>query len=137
MGSEWRFQFKRLNVYQEAVDHFAWAVDAVRRSPQVPFKVSNQVTGASLSILSNIGEANGRDQKAGEAVQHYRYAQGSTFECAAHLDALAALDLIDEGEYRIAEERLTRISSMLSGLIRRQRRRPREQRERKASAASP
>ncbi len=121
MAKTYRFGFKRLEVYQAAVDHFAWTVAVVRREPRLPYKVSAQVLGSSLSVLSNIGEATGREKQPGEAEQHVRYAQGSTAECASHLDALAALDLIDDDEYNAREAHLARIAAMLQGLHRRYR----------------
>ena len=121
MTKKYRFGFKRLEVYQAAVEHFAWTAGVVGREPRLPYKVSAQVLGASLSILSNIGEATGRHKQPGEAEQHVRYAQGSTSECASHLDALAALHLIDDDEYNARETHLARIAAMLHGLTRRYR----------------
>jgi four helix bundle protein len=118
-----RFGFKRLDVYQAAVEHFGWVAEVVARMERVPFKVTGQLTGASLSILSNIGEANGREGRPGEAEQHYRYALGSTFEAAAHLDALAAMGVIADEEYVDREARLGDLAAMLSGMIRRHKRR--------------
>ena len=63
MGREYRFEFKRLDVYQVAVEHFRWTCDVVRRLPRGPFKVTDQAVGSSLSVMGNIGEANGRDRK--------------------------------------------------------------------------
>lgn len=123
MGRAYRFEFKRLDVYQVAVEHFRWTCDVVRRLPRGPFKVTDQAIGASLSVMGNIGEANGRDRKPGEVEQHYRYAQGSTIESATHLDAFSGLGVIPEEEYNVAEERLARIGMMLTRLIHKQRRR--------------
>ncbi|HSH44548.1 MAG TPA: four helix bundle protein, partial [Longimicrobiales bacterium] len=60
MGRRYRFRFKGLDVYQAAVEHFTWVAEVVGRRPKGPFVVTNQVLGASLSIVGNIGEANGR-----------------------------------------------------------------------------
>lgn len=126
MAKVYRFGFKRLDVYQVAVEHFEWTCDIVARSSKVPFKVVNQSVGASMSVMGNIGEAHGRETKPGETEQHYRYAQGSTFESATHLDAFSALKLIDDDEYNAEEERLARIAMMLTRLIQKQRRRRRQ-----------
>ena len=123
MAKRYRFSFKRLDVYRAAVEHFDWTCAVLARSPKVPFKVNNQSVGASLSIMGNIGEAHGRETKVGEIEQHYRYAQGSTFESATHLDAFSALKLITDDEYNAEEERLARIAMMLTRLIQKQRRR--------------
>jgi four helix bundle protein len=116
MAKRYRFRFKQLDVYQAAVDHFAWTVEVVGRMPRGPFKVVNQALGASLSIMGNVGEANGREKQPGEVEQHYRYAQGSTFESATHLDAFSALQVITDDEYNAAEGHLASIAAMLTRL---------------------
>ena len=123
MAKVYRFNFKKLDVYRAAVEHFAWAVRVVADLPRAPFALTNQFLGAPLSIIANIGEANGRDLRAGESEQHYRYAQGSTYESAAYLDSLAAMGAIDDDEYNIREENLSRIASMLTRLMQKQARR--------------
>ena len=136
MAKRYRFRFKRLDVYQAAVEHFVWTVDVVRRMPNGPYVVTNQFLGASLSIMGNIGEANGREKKPGEVAQHYRYAQGSTFESATHLDAMSAMKVITDDEYNAEEEKLARIGSMLTRLTqkaRRERRRTRQLERRPAA----
>jgi hypothetical protein len=52
-----------------------------------------------------------------------RYAQGSTFESAGYLDALSALEVIDDDEYNVQEEHLARIAAMLTRLMQSHRRR--------------
>lgn len=119
MAKEYRFNFKNLDVYQAAVDHFSWTVDVVAEMPRAPFAVTSQLLKAALSVMANIGEANGRDKKPGETEQHYRYALGSAHECAAFLDALAAFGTISDSEYNQREEHLARIASMLVPLMQR------------------
>jgi four helix bundle protein len=120
MAREYRFNFKRLDAYQAAVEHFRWTVEAVADFRAVPFVVRDQILDAALSIAANIAEANGRTRMAGEAEQHYRYAQGSTYETAAYLDALAALGVLDDHQYNVREANLARIAAMLDRLTRKQ-----------------
>lgn len=136
MAKNYRFGFKRLDVYQEAVAHFDWTCEVVQRMPKGPWRMVNQAVSASLSIMGNIGEANGRDKKHGEVEQHYRYSQGSTFESATHLDAFASLNVITDDEYNAAEQRLARIAAMLTRLMQRQRRKARGERQNKPVAAA-
>ena len=112
-----RFNFKRLDVYREAIDHFAWTVQVVARMPTAPFAIRNQVLGAALSVVANIAEGSGREKRPGEAEQHYRYALGSTYESAAFLDALAAMEVITGHERDTQETKLDRIAGMLSRLM--------------------
>jgi four helix bundle protein len=125
MAKRYRFGFKRLDVYRLAVEHFEWTCRVAERMPKGPFAVVNQAVRASLSVVGNIGEAYGRASRPGEIEQHYRYAQGSAFEAATHLDALSALGVIDDDEYNAGEERLSRIAMMLTRLMQKQRRRKR------------
>jgi four helix bundle protein len=120
MARAYRFNFKHLDVYRAAIEHFAWTASIVARLAGAPFALRNQVIGAALSIPANVAEANGRDRKPGESEQHYRYAQGSTYECAAYLDALLAMNAIDPAEHALREENLARIASMLDRLARKQ-----------------
>jgi four helix bundle protein len=133
MAKRYRFRFKSLDVYQAAVQHFAWTVQVLSRLPRGPFAIPNQAIRASLSIVGNVAEANGRGKEAGEVEQHYRYAQGSTFEAASHLDVLAALGALTDEEYNAEEDHLARIAAMLSRLMQIQRdRRP----QKRGSAAT-
>ncbi|HSH46751.1 MAG TPA: four helix bundle protein [Longimicrobiales bacterium] len=125
MARVYRFNFKNLDVYQAAVDHFGWTARVVGELSRPPFAVTNQFLSAALSIVANIGEANGREKRPRETEQHYRYALGSTHECAAVLDALWAMDLIDERDYNEREENLARIASMLVRLMQREEKRGR------------
>jgi four helix bundle protein len=137
MAKQYRFRFKEMDVYQAAVDHFVWTVQVVRRLPRGPFVIPDQFIGASLSIVGNVAEAKGREKKPGEVEQHYRYAQGSTFESASYLDVLSALDAITDEEYNTREDHLARIASMLTRLMqsqRTQRRPPHEKRGPQARA---
>ena len=139
MAKRYRFRFKRMDVYGAAVEHFGWCVGVVGGMPRGPFVVTDQVLGASLSIMGNVGEANGREKKPGEVEQHYRYAQGSTFESATHLDALSALGAIDDDAYNRQEETLARIATMLTRLIQRQQKARRQavRRARAGTSAAP
>ena len=131
MAKTYRFAFKNLDVYRLAVEHFDWTCQVLDRIPNAPFKLSNQAIGASLSIMGNLGEANGRDVQPKEVVQSYRYAQGETFESATHLDAFSSLGAISDDEYNAEEERLARIAAMVAKLMERQRRKAHQARQRK------
>ncbi len=120
MARTTRFGFKRLDVYRLAVEHFAWVGTVARRLPRGPFVVVNQALGSALSIPGNIAEGFGRERKPREMSQHLRYALGSAFEAAAYLDALVAMGVISDDEYNLAEERLSRVSAMLTRLMQKQ-----------------
>lgn len=124
MARTCRFSFKQLDVYEEALDHFRWTIAVVRRLPARYARISDQAVGASLSTIGNLGEASGRRLKPREASQHYRYAQGSTDESAAYLDALYSVAGLHYETYDRREEQLARIAARLTRMIELQNRRP-------------
>ncbi|MDX1675020.1 MAG: four helix bundle protein [Longimicrobiales bacterium] len=111
------FDYKELDAYQATLDFFGWAVEVTGRVPWKFRAVGDQFIGASVSILGNIGEASGRRRRPAESSQHYRYAQGSTHECAAYLDALACMEVISETDRGDREAQLARIGAMITRLI--------------------
>ena len=117
MARIYRFDFKRLDVYQAAVAYFAWTVQMVSQLPWRFKRLSDQMLGAALSMVGNLGESGGRTRKPREASQHFRYAQGSAHESAAYLDALAAVGLLSDEEYNQKEAELADIGAMLTRLI--------------------
>ncbi|HUC07152.1 MAG TPA: four helix bundle protein, partial [Solirubrobacterales bacterium] len=60
--------------------------------------MQDQLRRAALSIPLNIAEASGRTGKA-EAARTYAIARGSAMECAAVMDALKLLKLVDTARY--------------------------------------
>ncbi len=117
MAGEPRFDFKTLDVYRVALDHYAWVIAVTGRLPRHHGRLQDQLLGGSLSILGNIAEASGRRGRPAEVRQHYRYAQGSTHECAAYLDALRCVGAIDEATRDHRERKLADVGSMLTRLI--------------------
>ena len=77
----------------------------------------DQLKRAALSIPLNIAEAAGRTGEA-DAARAYAIARGSAMECAAVLDALKVLAIVDEAVYRRGCELLERIVAMLTRLCR-------------------
>ncbi len=117
MSRSSRFDFKRLDVYEAALDFFTWAAEVSGGISWRHRAVGDQLIKAANSILGNLGEASGRRSMPKESRQHYRYALGSDHECAAYLDALLALGVIDEEARDEREDQLARIGSMISRLM--------------------
>jgi four helix bundle protein len=115
MAKAIRFDFKKLDVYQAALDHYEWCLDVASRIPPDRKVVTWQMLRAALSAVLNLGEAGGR-RTAGESAQFLRVARGSAFECAAM--PLLLQGVIDEDEYNAQEQLLSRIGAMLSTMIR-------------------
>ncbi|MGA2661675.1 MAG: four helix bundle protein [Verrucomicrobiota bacterium] len=71
---------------------------------------------ASTSIALNRAEGNGKFTPP-DRCRFFDIARGSALECAAALDVLASKGLCDLAAVAPGKERLTRIVSMLVGLI--------------------
>ncbi len=124
MAVEYRFDFKRLDVYRAAVQHLGWCLEVASRMRWDRKVLTSQMLRAALSTVLNIAEAGGR-HSPGESAQHLRYAQGSLYESAAMLDALILMGVIDQDAFDHQEERLARIGAMLTAMIRQKAREPR------------
>ncbi|HEY4882598.1 MAG TPA: four helix bundle protein [Myxococcales bacterium] len=79
--------------------------------------VLDQLRRAASSISLHIAEAAGRTGQA-DAARTYAIARGSAMECAAVLDALLLLKVIDASTKQRGDELLERIVGMLTRLCR-------------------
>jgi len=109
--------FQRLDVYRCAVEFLAFAFDVSSRAPRGNAPILDQLKRAATSIPLNIAEAAGRTGKA-DAARAYTIARGSAMECAAILDALRTLKIIDSDCHRSGMDLLERIVAMLTRLCR-------------------
>jgi four helix bundle protein len=117
MGKVHRFDFKKLDVYRAALAHFEWCLGVAPRVSRDRKVLVWQMLRSALSLLLNLGEAGGR-RAPRESAQFLRIARGSAFECAAVLDALSLMGVIDDEAYNAQEELLARIGAMLTTMIR-------------------
>jgi len=79
-------------------------------------EVRNQLDRASLSILLNIAEGNGKRQGRSRAC-FFDDARGSVTECAACLDAMVAKGFLESSSVQDGKEMLVRVASMLTKLV--------------------
>ena len=114
-----RFDHEKLEVYQPELSFVAWVTERLQEAkaaaPSFYREVCDQLDRASLSMLLNTAEGNGKRQERQRA-KFFEDAGGSAAECAACLDMLVAkrilvAERIDEGNAM-----LLRIVSMLSKL---------------------
>jgi four helix bundle protein len=117
---EAKFDHERLDVYQLELQFVAWVSALLSEVTKVSScrtgEVCDQLDRASLSILLNTAEGNGKRQRKIRA-KFFDDARGSATESAACLDALVAKGacvrtLVVEGK-----ELLFRIVSMLTKLV--------------------
>jgi four helix bundle protein len=109
------FGFQRLDVYRCAVSWLAKAMVLAERAGPGHGGIADQLKRAALSITLNIAEGTGRFEK--DERRFYTSARGSALECAAVLDALEALKLVDPENLGEPRELLVRIVSMLTKMI--------------------
>jgi four helix bundle protein len=117
------FDHEKLDVYQLELQFITW-VTALhanikqRRSDARIAEVVDQLDRASLSVLLNTAEGNGRRQRRTRA-KFFDDARGSATECAACLDALVAKNVCAPEEIDEGKQLLLRIASILTKLVQR------------------
>jgi four helix bundle protein len=109
--------FQRLDVYRCAVELLALATTLPKRMPKGFSGLTDQLRRAALSIPLNIAEGAGRTSGA-DAARHYAIARGSAMECAAIMDALQVLSVVDDAQHAKAVELVARVVAMLTRLCR-------------------
>jgi four helix bundle protein len=107
--------FKKLDVYRCSIEFLAISVDLPSELPRGHAGLAEQLRRAALSIPLNIAEGAGRPSEL-DAARRYGIARGSAMECAAIVDALRVLDVINETRHASASELLERIIAMLTRL---------------------
>ena len=107
--------FQRLDVYRCAIDLLSFA--ATIELPRGLSHLADQLRRAALSVPLNVAEAAGRNSDA-DAARHYAIARGSAMECAAIMDSLYVLKVLDEARHKHAIGLLSRIVAMLTKLCR-------------------
>ncbi len=100
--------FQRLDVYRCAIELLSFT--ATIESSRGMSHLSDQLRRAALSIPLNVAEAAGRNSDA-DAARHYAIARGSAMECAAIMDSLRVLKILDEGRHTPGRAHLLPMSS--------------------------
>jgi len=114
------FDHEKLDVYCVELGFIAWIAafldDALPSSAQHRRELIQQLDRASLSVLLNTAEGNGKRQGLQRA-KFFDDARGSAFECAACLDAAVAKGLVSADRVRPGKEMLARVVAMLTRLV--------------------
>src|SRR3984893_5199032 len=90
--------------------------DVSQSSTQNRRELVEQLDRASLSVLLNTAEGNGKRQGRQRA-KFFDDARGSAFECAACLDASVARRFVSITRIRPGKEMLARVVAMLTRLV--------------------
>lgn len=114
------FDHEKLDVYRLELKFIGWVTPLLEEISQNATRktaeVRDQLDRASLSVLLNTAEGNGKRQRQVRA-KFFDDARGSATECAACLDALVAKRMATEERVAEGKKLLLRIVSMLCGLI--------------------
>ena len=117
-----KFDHEKLEGYQLQLQFISWVTAFFEElHDSKPARVAesiNQLDRASLSVLLNIAEGNGR-RASQQRVRFFDDARGSATECAACLDALTAKQVTTAERVAEGKVLLLRVVSILSKLIER------------------
>jgi four helix bundle protein len=117
-----QFDHEKLDVYQLQLRFIAWLADLFEElnstKPRRVADTLDQLDRASLSVLLNIAEGNGR-RPTQQRVRFFDDARGSATECAACLDALMAKRATSAARVAEGKALLIRVVSILSKLVER------------------
>ena len=114
------FDLEKLDVYRVELAFITWVADflgdVAQSSVQRRRELIEQLDRASLSVLLNTAEGNGKRQGRLRA-KYFDDARGSAFECAACLDASVAKRLASVDRVQPGKEMLARVVAMLTRLV--------------------
>ena len=110
------FMFEKLEVYQKAVTFTERAISITHDFPRGYGFLSNQFNRASLSIATNLAEANGRFTRA-DRKHFFIMARGSTQECVPLLEIAHRRSLLPSEVHEALRHELETIARMIAGLI--------------------
>lgn len=114
------FDHERLEVYKLQVQFIGWATQLLEEVEQQCSRKTREVRThldeASVSVLLNIAEGNGKRQRQVRA-KFFDDARGSATECAACLDALVAKTACTLERVQPGKAMLERVVSMLTKLV--------------------
>jgi four helix bundle protein len=105
--------FRKLEVYQFAIRFLPLAAEIADGLPARYSSLADQLRRASLSIPLNVAEGSGK-RTVPDQRRYFAISRGSAMECAAIVDALAALSLVEAPRAAEADRLLTSLVRMLS-----------------------
>lgn len=86
--------YERLDAYQCALRFAALSFTILEAMPRGHAELADQLRRATISVLLNIAEGAGKTTDR-ERSRYHAIARGSAMECAAIIDLLALLALVD------------------------------------------
>ena len=111
------FDFEKLEVYQVVKGQNLKVLALISQSTLIDIYIKDQWKRASLSIMLNLAEGTGR-MSVQDKKHFYTIARGSVFECAAILDLLHEMKIVEEGIYTELYAGYEQCSKMLLAMYR-------------------
>jgi four helix bundle protein len=111
------FDFEKLEVYQVVKSQNLKALALLSESTSIDLFIKDQWKRASLSALLNLAEGTGR-MTVQDKKHYYTIARGSVFECAAILDLLHGMKIVEEEIYQELYAGYEQCSKMLLAMYR-------------------
>ena len=109
--------FQKLDVYQRSIEFLSLTAQVGENPSKGNASLVDQLRRAASSIPLNIAEAAGRTGRA-DMARAYAIARGSAMECAAALDALALLKVVDIQTKERGDRLLQAVVEMLTKMCR-------------------
>ena len=110
------FFFRKLNVYQRAVDLVAEIYELLKRFPsEEKYALCDQIRRASVSVPSNIAEGMSRFSNK-EKIHFWDISNGSLMETMCQIEIGKRLGYVSQEEYDRMEKDISEIAYMLSSL---------------------
>ena len=111
------FDFEKLEVYQVVKGQDLKVLTLISQSTSIDIYIKDQWKRASISILLNLAEGTGR-MSVQDKKHYYTIARGSVFECAAILDLLHEMKVVEEEIYKELYAGYEQSSKMLLAMYR-------------------
>ena len=106
----------KLDAYRVSAEFLTLVFEITQLLPRGSGEDADQLTRAAKAIMRNIAEGAGRWGRADKA-KYYSIARGETMECVSCIDLMKAEGVLDAERHARATELLTRMVSLLTGLI--------------------
>jgi four helix bundle protein len=111
------FDFEKLEIYQVIKSQNLKVLALISKSTLIDPYIKDQWRRASLSVLFNLTEGTGR-MSVQDKKHFYTMSRGSVFECAAILDLLHDMKIVEEGIYSELYAGYEQCSKMLLAMYR-------------------
>ena len=116
VGMKDEFFYRKLNVYQKAMDLVAEIYKLLRTFPsEERYALCDQIRRASVSVPSNIAEGMSRFSDK-EKVHFLEICNGSLMETMCQIEIAERLGYLSQEDYQCLEKHISEIAYMLSSL---------------------